>query len=250
MRGNRPYRVAVAAGCRSIPAYAGEPDAAGGAGFGAAVYPRVCGGTCAISTGCANLIGLSPRMRGNLKRIWGNFVRYRSIPAYAGEPRTAACAAAVRSVYPRVCGGTPDETVREIINAGLSPRMRGNPQADAERQVQAGSIPAYAGEPVAPPARAPGLPVYPRVCGGTLTLTGKAAGVFGLSPRMRGNRPARWGKPARPGSIPAYAGEPSIGACCCGACWVYPRVCGGTRLPRAPTLPRRGLSPRMRGNHP
>ena len=31
---------------------------------------------------------------------------------------------------------------------------------------------------------------------------------------------------------------------------VYPRVCGGTRRPRASSLPRAGLSPRVRGNRP
>ena len=50
-------------------------------------------------------------------------------------------------VYPRVCGGTPDEGegARELV--GLSPRVRGN-QPHPHRAVdRLGSIPACAGEP-------------------------------------------------------------------------------------------------------
>ena len=66
MRGNR-------AGLRwgshlagSIPAYAGEPSALLISAFTDWVYPRVCGGTHAGASSCANAYGLSPRMRGNL----------------------------------------------------------------------------------------------------------------------------------------------------------------------------------------
>ena len=71
----------------------------------------------------------------------------RSIPAYAGEPGAAAPGRVLQRVYPRVCGGTYCRLARLRVAAGLSPRMRGNQNAQngilgAER-----SIPAYAGEP-------------------------------------------------------------------------------------------------------
>ena len=90
--------------------------------------------------------------------------------------------------------------------------------------------------------------VYPRVCGGTqvgrvVTLTGG-----GLSPRVRGNPDGRKVRHRRRGSIPACAGEPSVCATAGLRRKVYPRVCGGTRLPRQPSEVPYGLSPRVRGN--
>ena len=90
------------------------------------------------------------------------------------------------------------------------------------------SIPAPAGEPL---ERQP-LPfqsrVYPRACGGTSGRIKVISRVYGLSPRLRGNRgvPDQHGVVVR--SIPAPAGEPmspliSISSAC-------------------------GLSPRLRGN--
>ena len=69
-----------------------------------------------------------------------------------------------------------------------------------------------------------------------------------LSPRVRGNHASRSGHRIRGGSIPACAGEPAQRRCGVVKGWVYPRVCGGTRV-----LARRrrrfgGLSPRVRGN--
>ena len=50
---------------------------------------------------------------------------------------------------------------------GLSPRVRGNRNADLERENEERSIPACAGEPHAPQHYDALSPVYPRVCGGT-----------------------------------------------------------------------------------
>ena len=111
------------------------------------VYPRVCGGTaCGIARN-ARYEGLSPRVRGN--RQTGLFPQslVGSIPACAGEPRRAAAASFASTVYPRVCGGT--NTTAELLPSprGLSPRVRGNRQSESVAQVDAGSIPACAGEP-------------------------------------------------------------------------------------------------------
>ena len=50
-------------------------------------------------------------------------------------------------------------------------------------------------------------------------------------------------------SIPACAGEPHDLVVVVVRDTVYPRVCGGTRIDRHLTVPGRGLSPRVRGNH-
>ena len=90
-------------------------------------------------------------------------------------------------VYPRVCGGTRDGTVRICGRAGLSPRVRGNPQNRESNSEIAGSIPACAGEPPQYFVTPKGTMVYPRVCGGTTPEQLREAGATGLSPRVRGN---------------------------------------------------------------
>ena len=87
------------------------------------------------------------------------------------------------------------------------------------------------------------------MCGGTAPTQEKQTMRSGLSPRVRGNRSAgdaahEWWR-----SIPACAGEPVRGSVLKYAGAVYPRVCGGTQ--GWPVIPptRRGLSPRVRGNH-
>ena len=49
-------------------------------------------------------------------------------------------------------------------------------------------------------------------------------------------------------SIPACAGEPRDRAAPSAGGWVYPRVCGGTRLKAPDAFNELGLSPRVRGN--
>ena len=52
------------------------------------------------------LLGLSPRVRGNRDHERHKIQRYRSIPACAGEPIVMGFRWTIRTVYPRVCGGT------------------------------------------------------------------------------------------------------------------------------------------------
>ena len=126
VRGNRRAQVLASQVCRSIPACAGEPNArfiinvAGGsipacAGEPPAcsstlcvsrVYPRVCGGTVLAGCTACSRVGLSPRVRGNLRRQAAGLTSSGSIPACAGEPPGAGGVEGVRPVYPRVCGGT------------------------------------------------------------------------------------------------------------------------------------------------
>ena len=161
---------------------------------------------------------------------------------------TLTYGSAVERVYPRVCGGTlyGYHVVRDML--GLSPRMRGNPSLPLKKGCCAGSIPAYAGEPPAHSHDWRSERVYPRVCGGTLVADNIIEDANGLSPRMRGNPGGVGGRKGGCGSIPAYAGEPSVKPKSWNAIWVYPRVCGGTDLLRLTGLLPQGLSPRMRGN--
>ena len=94
----------------SIPACAGEPARPVRGGRLYSVYPRVCGGTLLIGGAVIYLLGLSPRVRGNLRQYMSRRYEERSIPACAGEPIATLAVEIVVGVYPRVCGGTPTST--------------------------------------------------------------------------------------------------------------------------------------------
>ena len=171
-----------------------------------------------------------------------------SIPACAGEPGAVDFTRDSNGVYPRVCGGTEWIDSPGNYSPGLSPRVRGN-RVDSRRIGRiVGSIPACAGEPALATVHAVRFEVYPRVCGGTVGKSVAVREIWGLSPRVRGNRLPCLGFRRRWGSIPACAGEPACAHRGMRTVSVYPRVCGGTRpvteMPSKPT----GLSPRVRGN--
>ena len=208
----------------------------------------MCGGTPSTLLKTKWPQGLSPRVRGNPPLYFRPNPIVRSIPACAGEPASSGWSIRLRRVYPRVCGGTRGVVIEGNDRVGLSPRVRGNPDARPAGGYPLGSIPACAGEPVVQAAARRASRVYPRVCGGTLPNSAFGSPVRGLSPRVRGNR---WqaGKPGlTKGSIPACAGEPA--PVCPAPCPlpVYPRVCGGTRLRNGRIELVAGLSPRVRGN--
>ena len=178
------------------------------------VYPRECGGTGVPGRADGGESGLSPRVRGNPVR--GPFAGQwtGSIPASAGEPRTAWSGRGSATVYPRECGGTLTPWTRTGSTCGLSPRVRGNPRRGRRRQPVRRSIPASAGEPSPRSGKRMMFPVYPRECGGTcnqaqlrqqmaglspeggggtMTAGAQPTHIQGLSPRVRGNRtPSLW----------------------------------------------------------
>ena len=167
VRGNRVPRAAEPDSARSIPACAGEPSGVRERCCVDRVYPRVCGGTTETETSPRCVRGLSPRVRGNRRGRGRGAGREGSIPACAGEPRSASRCRSRRRVYPRVCGGTATRPGQRVTVTGLSPRVRGNHHRALALHGALGSIPACAGEP-------------PAVWGAGMRLTG-------LSPRVRGN---------------------------------------------------------------
>ena len=192
--------------------------------------------------------GLSPRVRGNPRRLRWRRKHAGSIPACAGEPDGCQGRNQPGEVYPRVCGGTPPHAPPAQLGHGLSPRVRGNQQQVRLAAILDRSIPACAGEPRRRPQTSGMLEVYPRVCGGTLTACVDTSDLQGLSPRVRGNRVVvLYGSPSDR-SIPACAGEPPSSEVSQFRHRVYPRVCGGT-IAEASGIPAGlGLSPRVRGN--
>ena len=131
----------------SIPACAGEPASGSARWTRVWVYPRVCGGTWEIVSDVRLVMGLSPRVRGNLLSEYRAYRTVGSIPACAGEPHRPGSWHPKAGVYPRVCGGT--DICPDLIFGyqGLSPRVRGNRFRRNALGSDLGSIPACAGEP-------------------------------------------------------------------------------------------------------
>ena len=173
------------------------------------VYPRACGGTCLSGYHGVGLLGLSPRVRGNLYPWSGQPNVARSIPARAGEPRQHHLPSGLPRVYPRACGGTSSFCQSCQPKRGLSPRVRGNLRRHQQYQRLQWSIPARAGEPGQLLAVGGRERVYPRACGGTPLSSRDVISSNGLSPRVRGNPHRIKGESTYAGSIPARAGEPS-----------------------------------------
>ena len=147
-----------------------------------------------------------------------------------------------------MCGGTADFHDAAIVDAGLSPRVRGNQCQYHDDARLCGSIPACAGEPRSRDRYSSPSPVYPRVCGGTAAAEIGYTSCGGLSPRVRGNPGGRGlGRRCRR-SIPACAGEPEQDLKKSTIYGVYPRVCGGTGHSDTVAIDSEGLSPRVRGN--
>ena len=187
VRGNLGCPLGVGGPDGSIPACAGEPPSASGAGVTTAVYPRVCGGTTGFNQSGQDNDGLSPRVRGNQAPDAIGLAPFRSIPACAGEPARQKTSLESSTVYPRVCGGTSMDLIPARSPGGLSPRVRGNRPRDANPRLWQGSIPACAGEPVGGETPSAAAAVYPRVCGGTQSPRSGTGQRHGLSPRVRGN---------------------------------------------------------------
>ena len=151
-RAGEPLQWAFRGPCsclRSIPARAGEPAPIifGTLSEWAGSIPARAGEP--VNRGIRPSFrpqGLSPRVRGNLRRRAERAERGLS-PRVRGHRLSPF---ATRRVYPRACGGTGDRSAPGAQSlCGLSPRVRGNrpPGLDPRRPM--------------PPW------VYPRACGGT-----------------------------------------------------------------------------------
>ena len=208
----------------------------------------MCGATRQVVVLTCRLCGLSPRVRGNRLPCLAIPRRIGPIPACAGQPGSGRRRKRTAWAYPRVCGATMPVIASVIWGAGLSPRVRGNPQEGCFAGLPCGPIPACAGQPFRLEDFTSLRVAYPRVCGATKVAEAYAGPASGLSPRVRGNRATaaqflRW-----PGPIPACAGQPAARFTACTSARAYPRVCGATRQVVVLTCRLCGLSPRVRGN--
>ncbi len=231
-----------------IPAWAGKPGAVHGPDGTFAAYPRVGGETIMRVPSKGPVQGLSPRGRGNR----GSRRRRQSspgpIPAWAGKPSMPAPLSTAPWAYPRVGGETTTRMHAPSLTWGLSPRGRGNRNADPASGGVAGPIPAWAGKPL---SAAHGRSIdraYPRVGGETIQDTDTITLETGLSPRGRGNPFGMSLSHTVQGTIPAWAGKPPAPLLSDFWCRDYPRVGGETMTGLKVIAGSQGLSPRGRGN--
>ena len=138
----------------SIPACAGKPPRPTPAADQSRVDPRVCGETMPATWDETRDEGRSPRVRGNLSSSTSARLSGGSIPACAGKPQLEYVDAQVIGVDPRVCGETQQTPILPPGHAGRSPRVRGNRGWRTWSIWSDRSIPACAGKPAAPAARA------------------------------------------------------------------------------------------------
>ena len=166
-RGNlgRPARARAARG--SIPAWAGKPVVRAAQLQYLKVYPRVGGETIRPNDDTDELLGLSPRGRGNPQPPVVGTQRDGSIPAWAGKPLRSDSRRQPPWVYPRVGGETRTIAATRPVLPGLSPRGRGNPPGSGAPGRASRSIPAWAGKPRSVRAPLCRPQVYPRVGGET-----------------------------------------------------------------------------------
>ncbi len=90
----------------AIPAWAGEPRCAHDDAVTVWGHPRVGGGTAYAGRSRDEILGPSPRGRGNHLFCHTAFVKNGAIPAWAGEPSTRFTSIRTPRGHPRVGGGT------------------------------------------------------------------------------------------------------------------------------------------------
>ena len=173
----------------SIPAWAGETSPGVAEVKPLSVYPRVGGGNLLTERTRSCHRGLSPRGRGKLVDRADAQLPSGSIPAWAGETSNLLPVCNRNSVYPRVGGGNGRTYGAHLHQSGLSPRGRGKRASTRPVNVNARSIPAWAGETYVPLLPMLAGEVYPRVGGGNICYTSRSTARRGLSPRGRGKPP-------------------------------------------------------------
>ena len=197
--------------CRgSIPAWAGKPLMPICLRRTIMVYPRVGGETLTRVDRLCRAEGLSPRGRGNRGCDGVSSTCRGSIPAWAGKPTDIKQAELGDMVYPRVGGETSSDAFSEQLLVGLSPRGRGNLSLSWVKVTHERSIPAWAGKPTSNEKIQLRGGVYPRVGGETCGRLQQGRVDHGLSPRGRGNHAGPHRPSAGLGSIPAWAGKPTL----------------------------------------
>ena len=127
MRGTLPDALGPEFAGRIIPAHAGNTLSVSTTTAPISDHPRACGEHKHVCDGIFVGNGSSPRMRGTPRLHRPSEVRYRIIPAHAGNTHYSSFHRVMVTDHPRACGEHTTSDLTEEYKDGSSPRMRGTP---------------------------------------------------------------------------------------------------------------------------
>ena len=110
-------------------------------------------------------------------------------PAYAGKSNSQKIVELRRGDHPRVCGEKSFGFIRDNVEMGSPPRMRGKGILDRASGAKTWITPAYAGKRRTSAATVTILRDHPRVCGEKFERDSDEIELYGSPPRMRGKVP-------------------------------------------------------------
>ena len=149
--------------------------------------------------------------------------------------------------HPRGCGEKAPLTGITIPLWGSSPRVRGEGSMSAAMTRWRGIIPAGAGRSNHVHFWIPFVGDHPRGCGEKSMSCWAGRPGTGSSPRVRGEGGQLFERTLQPGIIPAGAGRSFCSASWVAWTWDHPRGCGEKHTFYRAGRPRKGSSPRVRG---
>ena len=155
-----------------------------------------------------------------------NSVRYRFIPAPAGNSSDNPGAAIASPVHPRACGEQHFHKSHWPASNGSSPRLRGTAQASVPAYYMTRFIPAPAGNSLAKLIGLSPVSVHPRACGEQMNRTEARYAEYGSSPRLRGTVHSLEPIITSRRFIPAPAGNRQVSLGVAVGESVHPRACG------------------------
>ncbi len=240
----------VGAGCRFIPARAGNRSITSKNSSPLAVHPRSCGEQLKWVAMKALLVGSSPLVRGTVFRNIKILGRGRFIPARAGNSPIVPATGAIITVHPRSCG---EQSVFSSISPALfgsSPLVRGTEQDARLPEHIRRFIPARAGNRAKQSRPEILMAVHPRSCGEQFSSVKASFSISGSSPLVRGT--VCQARPGWPSGrfIPARAGNRYLAAMVQAGQPVHPRSCGEQKTYDKFRNGQNGSSPLVRGTGP
>ena len=230
-----------------IPAWAGKTRSWARQGPARTAHPRVGGENNKVILESVVGGGSSPRGRGKLDGELLTEVDDGLIPAWAGKTRTDAGKSPPSSAHPRVGGENENQTFRQKISTGSSPRGRGKRDDIDNLRPAHRLIPAWAGKTTRCVYSTPKGKAHPRVGGENWLTMRDCTPWAGSSPRGRGKRDNLPHRVRCVRLIPAWAGKtlpedhPEKWAA------AHPRVGGENDVSACSRSARAGSSPRGRG---
>ena len=217
---------------------------------GRGAHPRGCGADSSRVVPVWLCRGSSPRVRGRLAVVGGEFAGEGLIPAGAGQTATTVRSTVGGWAHPRGCGADQPENGVPGSAAGSSPRVRGRRTHAVNAVHHTGLIPAGAGQTTRLRTRRTRDGAHPRGCGADGRFRPGGHGVRGSSPRVRGRHLSALVVYLFDRLIPAGAGQTFDCGLCGTSVGAHPRGCGADGLSVMWWMERWGSSPRVRGRPP